>query len=252
MSGGAVFAVLKKKSTKILCLLCVIVIALVAVCAVYLGDFYHADMESIRAFAPAAVKQYRNDNGDWVFEPDETKTGFIFYPGGKVEHSAYIPLMEQLASENIFCVLVEMPFRLAVLDIDAADRVVEQYPQIERWYIGGHSLGGAMAASYLSDRADKFEGLVLLGAYSAADLSKSGLSVLSVYGSEDRVLDTEAYARNKGNLPEEFTEIVIDGGCHSYFGMYGIQNGDGTPTIANEEQIILAAEAIVSMLGGTI
>lgn len=166
-----------------------------------------------------------------------------------MEHTAYIPLMQACSEQGILCVLVEMPFRLAVLDVNAADGIQEQYPQIESWYIGGHSLGGSMAASYLSEHADSFEGLVLLGAYSTADLSAGDLEVLSVYGSEDGVMNREKYVQNKTNLPADFMENVVEGGCHAYFGMYGAQDGDGIPTITNEEQICLTADAIASMMG---
>ena len=156
--------------------------------------------------------------------------------------------MKALASEGVLCVFVEMPFNLAVFDINAADGIQENYPQIESWYIGGHSLGGSMAASYLADHADEYDGLVLLGSYSTADLSNSELAVLSVYGSEDKVMNREKYEENKSNLPSDFTEVVIEGGCHAYFGMYGAQDGDGTPTITNEEQISYTADKIFEMM----
>jgi hypothetical protein len=105
-----------------------------------------------------------------------------------------------------------------------------------------------MAAYYLEENASKYEGLVLLGAYSTANLSKSDLAVLSVYGSEDRVMDREKYEECKSNLPDDFTETVIDGGCHAYFGMYGAQDGDGTPTLGNQEQIRLTATAITEIM----
>jgi len=173
----------------------------------------------------------------------------IFYPGGKVEYTAYVPLMQACAEKGILCVLVEMPFNLAVFDINAADGIQKEYPEIEDWYIGGHSLGGSMAASYLADHTEDYEGLVLLGSYSTADLSQTDLDVLSVFGSEDKVMNRKKYEENKSNLPSDFTEYVIDGGCHAYFGMYGAQDGDGTPSITNATQIRLTVENIVKMMG---
>ena len=214
-------------------------------CGIYLSDYYHTDTAAVDAFAPAnEVAQATLTDDTMVFAPEDAKTGLIFYPGGKVEYTAYQPLMEALAAEEIFCVLVEMPFHLAVFDMNAADGIREQYPEIEDWYLGGHSLGGSMAAAYLADHADDFEGLILLGSYSTADLSNTELKVLSVYGSEDGVLNRENYEENRGNLPDDFTEIVIDGGCHAYFGMYGAQEGDGVPRITNTEQILQAAAKI--------
>ena len=92
-----------------------------------------------------------------------------------------------------------------------------------------------------------FDGLILLGSYSTADLSGSGLTVLSVYGSEDGVMNREKYDEYKSNLPEGFTEVIIEGGNHAYFGAYGEQEGDGTATVTPAEQLRQTAEAILSM-----
>ena len=241
-----------KNKRKILIISISIVAALAIIfgaCAIYLGDYYRADEGAIAVFAPEDnVTVSTIDGGNVIFEPQGATVGFIFYPGGKVEANAYQPLMAELAREGVLCVLVEMPFNLAVFDINAADGIQEQYPEIEDWYIGGHSLGGSMAASYVADHVDEYEGLILLGSYSTADLSDTDLDVLSICGSEDKVLNREMYDENKSNLPDGFCEVVIDGGCHAYFGMYGAQDGDGTPTISNHEQIRLTVESIIKVL----
>lgn len=244
---------MKTNAKRRICTVTVSIIAvlafLIGACAIYLSDYYRADEGAIAAFAPEDnISVSALDNGSVIFEPKGATTGLIFYPGGKVEHDAYQPLMEALARDGILCVLVKMPFNLAVFDINAADGIQEQFPKIKDWYIGGHSLGGSMAASYLADHMDDYEGLILLGSYSTADLSGTDLAVLSIYGSEDKVLNREKYDENKSNLPDGFTEVVIEGGCHAYFGMYGAQDGDGTPTIANHEQIRLTAECILKMV----
>ena len=222
---------------------------LIGGCAIYLSDYYRADEGAVVTFAPTEhISVSVSDNGNIAFVPQNATAGLIFYPGGKVEHNAYRPLMAELARKGILCVLVEMPFNLAVLDVDAADGIQETYPEIDSWYIGGHSLGGSMAATYLADHTDEYDGLVLLGSYSTADLSDSGLEVLSVFGSEDGVMNREKYEANKKNLPDGFTEIVIEGGCHAYFGLYGAQDGDGTPTISPEEQIALTAAEIAAIM----
>ena len=210
----------------------------VGAAAIYLGDYYRADEAALAAYPPAAgITESVTEDGDIVVAPASADVGLIFYPGGKVEHRAYLPLCRALAERGILCVIVEMPFRLAVLDVDAADGIPEQYPSVKSWYIGGHSLGGSMAASYLADHPEDFSGLCLLASYSTADLSDTGLSVLSVYGSADGVLNMEKYEEYKGNLPAATVEAVLDGGCHAYFGAYGAQSGDGTPTLTLAEQI---------------
>ena len=104
--------------------------------------------------------------------------------------------------------------------------------------MGGHSFGGAMAASFVADEdEDDFDGLLLLAAYSTADLKMSGLDVYSIYGSEDMVLNKENYEKYRANLPANVKELVIEGGCHAYFGDYGAQEGDGVPTITAADQL---------------
>ena len=142
-------------------------------------------------------------------------------------------------------VLVKMPFRLAVFDVNAAKGIPESFPEISEWYIGGHSLGGSMAASYLKKNPDSFKGLLLLGSYSTVELSESGLRALSVYGSLDGVMNREKYGENLSNMPDDFSEFIIDGGNHAYFGAYGEQKGDGIASITPSEQIELCANALI-------
>ena len=215
----------------------VLVLILCIACWAYVADDYPANDAAIAAMSPVSGVSVIQEKNTVAFVPQEYDAGFIFYPGGKVEHTAYAPLMRALAQEGILCVLTEMPLNLAVLDMDAAGDIPEQYPEIENWYIGGHSLGGSMAASHAEKNANQYDGLVLLAAYSTADLSASSMPVISVYGSEDGVLNMEKYEKYKDNLPSGFEEHIIEGGCHAGFGGYGPQDGDGVPTLSSENQI---------------
>lgn len=237
----------KRRARALLCTFLVLAV-IFGSCAIYLGGYYHADTEAIGAMMPEGSTWKEEPGGKIVFEPEGATQGFIFYPGGKVEYSAYIPLMQALAERGILCVLVEMPFNLAVLNVNAAKGICEEHPEIEEWYIGGHSLGGSMAATYAANNTSDFEGLILLASYSTADISQSGLRVLSIYGSRDGVLNMEKYEKYSSKLPHDFSEYVIEGGCHAYFGVYGAQKGDGTPTISNAKQIYITAEKISEFL----
>ena len=227
---------------------------LVTACAVYFGTYYRANDSQIADFTFATGYEFtetKNKDGDLIFTPQTSSvtTGFIFYPGGKVEHTAYIPLMRALARLGVFCIIEKMPFNLAVFDVNAADEAVEKYTQITKWYIGGHSLGGAMAASYAKGNATALQGVVLLAAYSTENLQNSGLRVLSIYGDKDGVMDRKKYQSNLANLPADYTEQIIAGGNHAYFGMYGQQKGDGVATVENGYQIILTAHFITEFIG---
>lgn len=229
-----------------------LVISLVVICLLYVNDFYKADELAISTFGEYdSVTKEELSDGTLVFynNEEEIDTGIIFYPGGKVEYSAYEPLMEGCASNGYLCAVVEMPFNLAVFDVDKADDIKSKYTNIKSWYIGGHSLGGSMAASYLKSNYEDYLGLVLLGSYSTTDLSNTSLKVLSIYGSNDKVLDMDKYNKYKTNLPEGYEEHIILGGNHAYFGVYGEQNGDGESSISNSEQINLTVDLIASLMG---
>ena len=154
--------------------------------------------------------------------------------------------MKALAERNILCVLLQMNCNLAVLDINAAESIPEQHPEIAVWYIGGHSLGGSMAASYVSKHPEEFKGLALLASYSTTDLSGSVLQVISLFGTEDGVLNQEKYGKYRSNLPQDTVEISIEGGNHAYFGSYGNQEGDGNASITPRQQIMITADALAT------
>ena len=234
---------------KVIVVLLVLVLALGVGGFVYINDYYHANEEAVAVLGSVETDEVivSQKDGMAVFLPrGGSDTGIIFYPGGKVEYSAYAPLLYRCAEMGITCVLVEMPGNLAVLDINAADGIQERYTHVNEWYLAGHSLGGAMASSYLASHAEAYEGMILLGAYATEPLN--GEKVLSIYGSEDRVLNMEQYEEGRANLPADYTELIIDGGCHAYFGAYGAQEGDGVPTITAETQWDITAQAIAQFV----
>ena len=217
---------------------------LVTVFAVYVGVYYRADGEAVSAYVDASGVEVTEAAGYYAVGNENAKRGLVFYPGGKVEAKAYLPLAIALAKEGILTVVVKMPCNLAVFGINSASRVIKEYDSVEKWFVGGHSLGGSMAASYAKKHQDKVEGVILLGAYSTADLSGTGLSVLAAYGSNDGVMNMKSYEKNLKNLPTGASYLVIDGGNHAGFGMYGEQKGDGNATITRAEQIAIATEMI--------
>ncbi len=202
---------------------------------IYVSDYYHSEVVVSYGERDGIQIQAGENYIEFLPGEKEADTAFVFYPGAKVEYTSYAPLMERLAGEGIACYLMHMPCNLAVLDMNSADEIRREY-DYDNWYVGGHSLGGAMAAAYVSKNAEDYDGLVLLGAYSTKDLSDSGLKVLSIYGSEDGVLNREKYEEDKDNLPAGFSELEIPGGNHAYYGAYGEQKGDGHARITPEEQ----------------
>lgn len=233
---------------------------LIAACAVYVMTPYRAgetvsmyfDEQSVSAVAVLEgyqkVTMQQTDNGYTVAAPEDAIAGLIFYPGGRVKSEAYVPLIYAFAQRGILCVLADMPLNFAVFDINAADGIKEQYPDIDEWYVGGHSLGGAMAAYYADDHADEYAGLVLLGAYTSVDLSDTDLKVFLAYGTQDGVINRSNYAKGLKKIPADSSELIIVGGCHAYFGDYGKQLGDGHPFIDRADQIKYTADALADYI----
>lgn len=204
--------------------------------AVYVSNYYHAKEYETKGIFTEEAEDYI------VFGETNSSTGFIFYPGGLVEAKSYTPLLERIAKENICCVLVKMPFHLAVFNPNAADQVIRDFPDIDNWYIGGHSLGGAMASSYAQGKEDTLKGLVLLAAYPTDTLES--LPVLSIYGSRDGVLNRTKYKESIKNA-KVCNEITIQGANHAGFGNYGKQKKDKTAKISDEEQWDITAGYIL-------
>ncbi len=240
-----------KKYIKRTIVILLIIVALAAIAfKLYTMNYYRADTKTIKEIERAGdvvVKKY--DKNTLAFFPKDVtpKAGIVFYPGGKVEYKAYSGFMYKLAERGYLCLLPRMPENLAFLRLDAASNLDLDETKVEKWYIGGHSLGWVAAGQYLSDEYSdgetKFSGLILCASYVTSDLTDSELSTLSIYGSNDGVLNMEKYRENKKNLPD-LIEKVIKGGIHSYFGCYGKQSGDGKSKISNEEQLNEAADIV--------
>ncbi len=235
----------KKKIVLALVLVCLLVVFAATVS--YVMDDYDSLVDETYLTSSDVVTVEQMENG-LFFDGPGMESAYIFYPGGKVEYTAYAAIMYQLAENGMDCFLVEMPLQLALFDRDAAEDIMADY-SYDTWYLGGHSLGGAMAAYEGASIADSIDGLILLASYETKDISDTDLRVLTIYGSEDQVMVAEKYESNLVNLPEDFTEIIIEGGNHGQFGDYGQQEGDGIATISAEEQQSQTVEAILEWAG---
>ena len=213
----------------------------------YVNDYYHTD-ENVQEYLQKkdSVSVTEMSDGLYLDGPGDN-AAMIFYPGAKVEYTAYLPLLSDLAEQGIDCFLIKMPCNLAFFGQNKAKKIMDSY-EYDYWYLSGHSLGGAMAASYASGHLESLNGLVLLAAYPTKSLKSDSFSVLSLYGSEDGVLNMEKVEEGKAYMPVDYAEVCIEGGNHAQFGNYGEQKGDHAADISREEQQAQTVEAILKMM----
>ena len=192
---------------------------------------------------------------DWlIFSPAQgtPTTGFIFYPGGRIDPRGYASLMRAIASEGYLVVVPKMPLNMAVFSPNTADQIIAENPDIDLWVIGGHSVGGTMAAQFTDKHPEVIDGLAIWASYPAdyANLSNLEIPVISIYGSREVRVNENSVAERKHLLPENTLYIRIEGGDHHQFGSYEINAEDHLATtsrVSQHEQIIQATLELLHM-----
>jgi len=187
-----------------------------------------------------------------TFTPQGVKptTGLIIYPGGRVDYRSYAPLAYKIASQGYLVIIIRMPFNLAVFNADAANNVISHYPEIKIWVIGGHSLGGTMAAQFAYYHPSLIRGLALWAAYPASgtDLSNNDLKVLTIRGTNDGLVSAIQIDKSLVKLPKDTIRVEIVGGNHAQFGFYGRQPGDREALISRDAQQSQIIEGMYQLL----
>ena len=209
----------------------------------YTGIYYHTDKSVLGTLNSSETVTVEKTNYGYYFDGPSEDDLLVFYPGAKVEETAYAPLLHLLAESGMDVCLVRMPLRLAIFGKDKINGILPLYEHTNV-YIGGHSLGGAMAADYAAKNAEKLSGVILLAAYPTKQIDEK-LTVLSIYGSEDGVLKKDKVIEGRKYVTANYYEFVIEGGNHAMFGNYGAQSGDGKATISDGEQQRLTVEYII-------
>ncbi|MCF7946097.1 MAG: alpha/beta hydrolase [Spirochaetia bacterium] len=216
------------------------------------ADYFSKKDELLIIAPPVAAADTTSDAANDASSTGDVSTGdvsrgMVFYPGGLVDPKAYLPLMWEISRiTESMSVIVPMPFNLAVFGAGKGEKVPRLLPDIENWYIAGHSLGGAMAAKLVHDNPDLFSGLILFAAYpgKADPLTDYSIPVLSIYAENDGLATKETIKEKQFLLPGHTEYFKIEGGNHAQFGSYGIQKNDGRAEISPAEQWEQTAEAV--------
>lgn len=227
----------RKKLTVAAAILLLVIASCAGAFLWYVSDYYQAQDVALEVMAQGAGIE--TDGNLTILSPSyPTHTAIVFYPGAKVEAEAYLPLLDQIRQTGVTCILVHMPFNMAIFDFNAAEDVFPQLPEIEHWYMAGHSMGGAMASQFASEHPDEIDGLILMGAYIYGDYPDE--NTLTIYGSLNQSVEDHI----------DYTEniVEIEGGNHAQFGNYGLQKGDPPGGIPAQEQQRQTVEAIKQFL----
>lgn len=234
-----------KKKTKIVLLSIIsFILILILVIILYFNNYYHSESIVNEYLTTKDQVKVTKESNYYFFDGPGTENALVFYPGAKVEYTAYAPLMYKLSEKGIDTFLVKMPLNFAFFDAKAANRIISQH-EYENWYISGHSLGGVVASNL---RNDKIKGIVLLASYPNKKIPDN-IRVLSIYGELDGVLNLNKYRDSKKYMNKDNTKYVtIIGGNHANYAYYGKQKGDLDARITTEEQIDTTIELIMDFI----
>lgn len=203
------------------------------------------------AVAVLQENDVEREDGQLVFHPPApAEKGFIYYPGGLVDPEAYAVTAQGIADAGYLVVVPKLPLNLAFTDINRAAEIQAQFPKIRSWSIGGHSLGGAMAAEFAVNNVEQVEGLVLLASYRepSADFADFPIPILSIIGTADPgSVEQRAFYEE---ISEWADLALIEGGNHRQYGSYAFQADDGVATISEAEQQRQIVEAVIGFLDG--
>ena len=202
------------------------------------------------ASTPEVVFTENEGRLEWAPADGDYGTGLVIYPGGKVPAEGYGPLAQAIAGEGYLVIITPMPFNLAVFGIGAADAARAAHPEVATWALAGHSLGGSMAAQYVSDHREEIAGLAFWASYPATDLSTAPVSVVSIYGTLDAGAARMSGPEAKAQLPADTVFVPFAGGNHVQMDSQTGQPNDPPATISREDQQAQVAAATVTMLDG--
>jgi len=209
--------------------------------------------------AEKSLSEYKSQYADILIEETEddliiisnkekvSDSAVVFYPGALVEYTAYIPLLAQIAESGCYVYITKMPMNMAIFDVDRAEDIMEGNGDVNNWYIGGHSMGAAMALKEIKENPNLFCGVISLGASTKYDISDTEIRMLSIYGSNDTIVGS-SFEEYQSNNSSRTNVVCIDGGNHAQFGDYGKQLGDSDATISADEQRSITADLIVDWL----
>ena len=215
---------------------------------IYFNIYYHATNEVNEYLKDDSEVIVKNTNEYYLFDNKANNDkALIFYGGAKVEEKSYAPMLNKIAHQGIDVFLAKMPSKFALFDSQKADAIYKKNNQYTNVYLMGHSLGGVCASMNLSKTNLDYKGIIFLASYPDKKLDDK-YTALSIYGSNDKVLNLKEYNKHTSNFPSGYQTKIIEGANHANYGYYGAQKADGKADITREQQIDITVGYITSFL----
>lgn len=185
--------------------------------------------------AAEIAKQMKDVDGDLYFYGD-SGVGFIIYPGAKADERSYAYIAQQLNAEGHTAVIPNIPLHMSVWGPEQGLEIIEDNPEVEKWFLIGHSLGGLPISQIAAKQPEKLEGIAFVASLMICDLSDTDLSAIRITAEHDGVMPDKMMESNLDYLPENSTSVMIEGANHNQFGAYWHPGFDGKATITWKEQ----------------
>ena len=185
--------------------------------------------------AAEIAKQMKDVDGDLYFYGD-SGVGFIIYPGAKADERSYAYIAQQLNAEGHTAVIPNIPLHMSVWGPEQGLEIIEDNPEVEKWFLIGHSLGGLLISQIAAKQPEKLEGIAFVASLMICDLSDTDLSAIRITAEHDGVMPDKMMESNLDYLPENSTSVMIEGANHNQFGAYWHPGFDGKATITWKEQ----------------
>ena len=185
--------------------------------------------------AAEIAKQMKDVDGDLYFYGD-SGVGFIIYPGAKADERSYAYIAQQLNAEGHTAVIPNIPLHMSVWGPEQGLEIIEDNPEVEKWFLIGHSLGGLPISQIAAKQPEKLEGIAFVASLMICDLSDTDLSAIRITAEHDSVMPDKMMESNLDYLPENSTSVMIEGANHNQFGAYWHPGFDGKATITWKEQ----------------
>ena len=223
---------------------CALVLLAVLAFVVYAGTPFLAEAAPLDRVRANTALQVTETADAVILAPlaGGTGEGLVFLAGARVEPAAYAEKLSGLAEAGITVVIARPILGFAIMEWRPFTTFSSLAPGVDRWLVGGHSLGGVRACQYVADQpagSDRDDadasttpivGLVFFGSYCATDISTTDVPVLSIAGENDGLSTPDKIEAASDLLPTTTEFVQIPGANHASFGDYGVQPGDGTAT----------------------